>query len=302
MKSNPLVSVIIPAYNSDSYLEKAIFAVIQDQTYPNIELIVVDDYSTNGTRERLIQLQSKYEFQLILLDKNSGSCSRALNEGIKVAKGKYISICAHDDYYLPNKLQVQIDFLEANPSYMMACSNYYAVYDDNPTQRKLKTLKCRSGNIFSAVFLQKFYLPTLTAIMRNEVFDTVGYFDENLLIEDWDMWLKIAKHFKIAYINKYLACCRVHARNSSTIYSNRMITDRKKIIEKWKNNRYYNAAAAVNRLIEGESIKESFVTLCKDTWIALINLKQPYRVTRLFFANLKRNYINSHPREGDSSP
>ena len=65
----PLVSVIIPAYNSSLYLEEAIFSIINNQSYPNNELIVIDDYSTNGTRERLINLKNKYDFTLILFKK-----------------------------------------------------------------------------------------------------------------------------------------------------------------------------------------------------------------------------------------
>ena len=111
MKEPSLVSVIMPTYNNSSFLEKAISSITVDQAYPRVELIVVDDFSTNEIREKLIDLQSKYPFKLILLKENSGSCSRPLNEGLKVAQGKYIALCAQDDYFLPEKLSSQVSFL-----------------------------------------------------------------------------------------------------------------------------------------------------------------------------------------------
>ena len=105
------------------------------------------------------------------------------------------------------------------------------------------------------------------------------------------MWLRIANVFQIGFIDDYLTCYRVHSSNSSTVFSHKMKSDRKIIMNKWNDSSYYSAAVCINRLIDGESIQKSIINLFQDTWVALINLKQPYRVLRLFFSNIKRKYI-----------
>ena len=142
MNNSPLVSIIIITYNSQfHFLEKAISSVVIDQTYTNIELIIVDDNSTNGTRQKLIELQDKYNFKLILLQKNSGSAARPFNEGLKITNGKYVAICAHDDYYMPDKLAVQVAFHEKHPDFMMSYSKTYIVIQDENNLKTAKTTK-----------------------------------------------------------------------------------------------------------------------------------------------------------------
>ena len=291
MTRYPLVSVIIVTYNSNPiYLEKAISSVAE-QHYPHIELIIVDDHSTNGIQETLLELKVRYQYTLKLLDKNSGGPARPINEGIKLAGGKYIAVCAHDDYYFPDKIAIQVKYMEENPKYGMTYGKCYKFFTDKNKLIPMKSPKCRSGKIFNDLYLQKYYIPALTVMTRKDVFNTVGFFDENLLIEDWDMWLRISKKFEVGYIDEYLACCHVHATNSSKIFPLRMLSDRRTIINKWQELPCFSAASAINRLIDGDSARASFKTLLKDTLIAFVNMKQPYRVTRVFLSNIKRAYF-----------
>jgi GT2 family glycosyltransferase len=92
--------------------------------------------------------------------------------------------------------------MEANPNFFMSFTDSFLVIGGNDSQyNKQKTPMRKSGRIFEDILLQRFYIPALSVLIRREVFDLVGGFDENLLIEDWDMWLKIANRFEIAYLN-----------------------------------------------------------------------------------------------------
>ena len=117
MIKSPLVSIVVPSYNHASFIEKCINSILT-QDYDNYELIVIDDGSTDNSDEILSRLHKKYGFYLEF-NKNQG-LAKTLNRGFKeIAKGKYLASCASDDYWLPNKLTLQVEFLETNPDYAM---------------------------------------------------------------------------------------------------------------------------------------------------------------------------------------
>ena len=105
MAQKPLVSIVIPLYNGANYIEEALKCAIA-QDYPNKEIIVVNDGSTDDGAGKEICL--KYADSITYIEKENGGCSSALNCGIKAAKGEYISWLSHDDLYLPNKLSYQV--------------------------------------------------------------------------------------------------------------------------------------------------------------------------------------------------
>ena len=120
-KSNPLVSVIIPSYNHEQYVTKAIKSVFS-QTYKNIELIVIDDGSKDHSVKKILELKKRYPFKFIAR-KNKGLAS-TLNEAIKLAKGVYITFLASDDYYLPQRIEHAADHLNQLPNDVAAVDRW----------------------------------------------------------------------------------------------------------------------------------------------------------------------------------
>ena len=110
----PLVSVVIPAYNCERYLGRAIRSVLA-QTYPRIECIVVDDGSTDGTAEVIDRFGSAVR----AIRQENGGAAAARNAGIRTATGRYIAFLDADDYWLRNKLELQIHILEKNPDLVL---------------------------------------------------------------------------------------------------------------------------------------------------------------------------------------
>lgn len=238
----PLVSVIIPAYNHENYVEATLESLI-NQTYENIELIVIDDGSKDGTLLKIKGYEQKLAERFfkvtIKSQENQGIC-KTLNTGIRLSGGKYIFICPTDDVFSEKFVWKHIRYLEKNPEY--ACS-----YTDgiNVNSDELDLQDYSRGNIFSNLFtfksgdLREFMLdnylnlPTPSFIYRAGVFETVGLYDEQLKFEDVDMFLRISKNNPIGCINEKLFYRRLHNTNSGR-NPEIIIKGLKQIIEKYE--------------------------------------------------------------------
>ena len=233
---NPLVSVIVPSYNHAKYVEETIISIM-NQTYKNIELIVIDDGSKDDSVFILKNLNKLYDFTLITRE-NKGLCE-TLNEAISISKGKYIAVCASDDVYLEHKIKTQVDFMENNSNFAL-CYSKVISFNDKGEKKYTKANKCKSGYIFYDL-LKTNFVPAVTQMYRKNIFDKVGYFDKNLWIEDWDMLLRISHVAEIGFIDDYLAMYRNHDTNISGLkYSDKMYKNEKIILEKWSKVKDYD--------------------------------------------------------------
>src|SRR5262245_25838031 len=126
MNGSPLVSVIIPSYNSARFVSQAVRSVLE-QTYSPLEIIVVNDGSTDDT----VSVLDAYKGDIQIVHQANGGVSKARNRGIREAKGKFIAFLDADDQWLPSKIQKQIDCLRANPSAALVHSDIYFFSDDS---------------------------------------------------------------------------------------------------------------------------------------------------------------------------
>ena len=194
----PVVSVIIPTYNREQYIQKALDSVLA-QTYQRFEIIVIDDGSTDSTRTMI----SAYKENVHYLYQENQGISRARNTGIKNSHGDYIAFLDSDDYWLPEKTELQIALLQKHPEYGMAASRCASIRLDGSFREKNRpgTSGWVLENLFQANFIR-----TSAAIIRRECFDRIGLFDEELKeCEEYDLWLRIAAHYPVGFINRSLA-------------------------------------------------------------------------------------------------
>ena len=207
MQDNALISVVMTIYNRQDYLEFAIQSVI-NQTYKNIEIIVVDDGSKTNYAEIIC---SKYAQCTCYYRTNSGS-SAARNFGVSKAKGDFIAFLDDDDLFLPHKLEVQIALLQSKLD--IDCVHSSALIIDGngvPTGEIIGASEAkahkRSGYVFWNA-LGTWVVKSPTPLFRRRVFDTV-LFDESILGgEDLDFWYRVVYQFKVLYLKEPLAYYR----------------------------------------------------------------------------------------------
>lgn len=203
----PLISVIIPNYNYGDYIADAIESVLS-QTYPEVEIIVVDDGSTDDSKSKVI----KYGSRVRLVQQQNKGVSAARNRGIAESNGRFIAFLDADDKWHPEKLSRQFEQMN-NPKvgmvycglqYMDAKGRFLSVNLSGSEGYVLKELALLEGPGVPA--------SGSSALVRRECFERVGLFDESLSTSaDWDMWRRIACHYEIRIVREPLVFYRVHA-------------------------------------------------------------------------------------------
>jgi glycosyltransferase involved in cell wall biosynthesis len=220
----PQVSVIIPCYNREKYIAATVESVFA-QTWPNIELIVVDDGCTDGSRT-ILQF---YGQRLVLLEHpgrvNRGQ-SASINLGLRHCRGDYVAILDSDDLFAPEKIERQVRYLEDHPEIGLVYANGKAIDEKG---RELHPILFRDHKPPAGpeTVLENctFNLPS-NSLTRRSVYDMAGMFDESLRsAQDHDMAIRIAEVAKVGYINECLWFYRRHAGSISHT----------KIKERWQN-------------------------------------------------------------------
>ncbi len=197
-----IVSVVIPAYNRENAIARAIHSVI-DQGVDNIEIIVVDDCSKDGT-VKAIQSIDDNRIKLIQHEKNKGEAG-ARNTGVKAAKGAYVAYLDSDDYWLPGKLQAQIDYMDKAPDDI---GGVYTLHERLYQNGKKSIGGYSSYPLdFRKMIVKGISIsPGPTFLFRKKLFDKVGDYDETApLYVDWDWMLRFLKISKLGCIDKAYA-------------------------------------------------------------------------------------------------
>ncbi len=186
-EKKPLVSVIIPTFNRSSMVVEAVESVLA-QTCAELEVIVVDDGSTDDTRERL---RSYGQRLVLVVNEENRGVSAARNRGIRQSRGEFVALLDSDDLWRPEKIQRQLDFFSTHPQAMICQTEEIWVRRGrrvNPRQKHRKY----SGYIFPHCLPLCIVSPSAVMIKR-ELLSRVGLFDEQLpACEDYDLWLRIA--------------------------------------------------------------------------------------------------------------
>lgn len=227
----PLVSVIVPCFNHEKFVTESLLSVI-NQSYRNVQLIVIDDGSTDNSAEVIRKI--KKDFNFIFETQSNVGISATLNRAItEYANGKYIAILASDDFWHKDKLSQQVEFMEQNKDFAMVCSESYIIDSESNVVSEFDKKLFEGSYSFEEIAYGRCLIPALTTMIRKEIFQEVGLFDQNLIIEDMDMWLRIAYRNKIGVINRKLAFYRQHSTNVSS-KGIIMAKSRFQILNKWK--------------------------------------------------------------------
>ena len=198
----PTVSVIIPSYNCELYIAETLESIL-DQTFKDIEIIVVDDGSTDKTR----QIVTSYGAPVRLVTQTNAGVCAARNRGIREAAGQYVCLMDHDDYWLPDKLALQLEQMQRHPEVGLVSLQHLCLVESRSGRRFSPSGNYKdessgsaideefSGWIYHLLLLDCWVL-TSSALIRGEAFNKCGSFDESLpYSEDWDLWLRISREY-----------------------------------------------------------------------------------------------------------
>lgn len=208
----PLVSVIMPTYNHAKFIGKAIDSVL-NQTYKDLELIIVDNYSEDDTEE--IVASYKDDRIIYLKFRNNGIIAASRNHGIKHSHGEYIAFLDSDDLWMSEKLEKQVPWFDDSEVGLVYSKCF--VLKNNEVYRTAPNMKLYNGYAFhKMIFITN--VPVLTAVIRKEVVEKIGLFDEDMKLiglEDNNYWIRLSKVFKVMSVNKPVAIYREHLNNLS---------------------------------------------------------------------------------------
>jgi glycosyltransferase involved in cell wall biosynthesis len=214
------IDVVIPVYNGQDYIAEAVQSVLE-QTFLPTNLIIVNDGSTDQTREILEEIKSKNNTSvtITILDQENKGLSAARNAGILFSKAAYIAFLDADDRWLPSKLEMQLDVFQSTSlknAGVVYCN--YKVIDENGNDSSSEVIAIRKenrGNIFKEISKGNLVSGSGSGVLVKRVcFEKAGMFDEQLkAYEDWDMWLRIAKEFEFDYSETVLVAIRRHSKS-----------------------------------------------------------------------------------------
>lgn len=215
MSHTDIVSVILPVYNGEKFVGRAIESVL-DQTYEGLELIVVDDGSSDNS---LDVVQSYTDSRLKLFKKTNGGPASARNFGIKHSFGEFIALIDQDDLWYPEKLEKQIILLSQNSKLGMVYCDALSVYEDGsgPTSKWSELHVPQTGKVFIDLYQGNFILSS-SAIFRKSLIHKIGLVDEDKKyfgVDDYECWLRIALNSEIGYVPEILVERRLHKSNLS---------------------------------------------------------------------------------------
>lgn len=202
-RESPLVSVVIPTYNGAHFLAQTIESVLA-QTYPNLEVLVVDDGSTDATPK----IATRYGPRVRYVHQANAGTAAARNRGVAEARGDYIALLDHDDLWLPHKLERQMPAFADDPAIGVVFA-------------RIEFFRTETGEVTAHYFpgpelgphdlLAHRVLPIQTVVIRRSALDAVGPFDVDLRgTDDWDLGIRLSARFRMVGVPETLARVRLH--------------------------------------------------------------------------------------------
>ncbi|RDS82046.1 glycosyltransferase [Dyella psychrodurans] len=220
----PLVSVLIPAYNHERFVQRCLDSVLED-LYPSKEIIIIDDGSTDGTHERIVEWMARHgdKLRVEYVRRANRGIAATLNELAARAHGEFLRLGASDDYLLPGGLEAQVRYLMTHP-FKKAVVGDSIVVDENGlilhgsgmhdlhgANKKLY----RSNEGIRRAVISQWAIGGPVALVRKNALDTVDRWTEGLRIDDWDFFLRLAARDGLGFIDVTVCAYRIHGNNLS---------------------------------------------------------------------------------------
>ncbi len=287
-----LVSAIITTYCRPVQMLLRAVNSVTNQTYQNLEIIIVDDSSKDySERESIRQVVLSLDddrIRYIAHEKNSGACA-ARNTGIAAANGEFIAFLDDDDEWLEDKIAEQVAAMKAADSQtaLVYCNNYCVSDSSGQPQKEKRELL--AGYVYDKLILSNFIGSTSFPLIRTDLLRQIGGFDSLMKsAQDYDVWLRIAQKYKIAYTEKVLAVYHIHQGECITVNPKNKISGLERLREKNIDYIKKNANAYWYRTIKIAPFYAADNQMGKAIWSWFrAVMKKPFR----FKGNLKYLYF-----------
>jgi glycosyltransferase involved in cell wall biosynthesis len=308
-KQYPLVSIVFTSYNHKEYLKQALDSLV-NQTYPNLEIIVVDDCSTDGSQEILKQYAHLENINLKLQDKNSGSYVKASNYGASFAKGEYMLFAQCDDFASPNQIErlskVLMDFPSVGVVYSKSnlVDEKGEIFSDDfvGREKKFKEVVTKvaviKGRQLKEFLFFSCVIPNLSAaLIRTELYKQVGGLsDKYLVVADWEFWLDLSERTDFYYIQESLNNFRQHQTTiRSTVKIKTQILEIYAMFHRHANNSKLSKSLTHRMRVGAGAIWFAYFLDAKKLWIrsffsvySAVKEKEKYPIFYLFLGIIKQ--------------
>lgn len=202
MYKKPLVSVVMPAYNAEHYIARAIESIL-NQTFKNFELLIIDDASTDKTKEIIKRFRKKDHRIVLVENKQNLQISKTLNLGIGLAKADVVARMDADDLSLPDRLKLQYEYLEKHPKIAIVGANIIVV-DEKGNQLSTREYPESSKDLKKVMFrYSPFAHPVV--MFRKKAFEKFGGYDSKMVpCEDIDLWFKLGSKYEFGTVPEYV--------------------------------------------------------------------------------------------------
>ncbi len=234
--AKPLVSVVTATWNAADYLREAIESALA-QTYRPLEIVVVDDGSTDHTAEVCASFGERVRYIYQPKDDKRGALAHA--RAFRAARGEYLAGLDQDDRWLPEKIARQVAIMQAQPE-TGAVFTRFRVIDDTGRDKGPSDMIGPSGDVFHTLLRGNRYCYS-SGLYRRAVIDVVGHHDTEVGIGDWDLWLRIARCYPVVMLDELLTEYRVHEQNYS-VDRRRMALCTRRVLERYRDQLHPDCA------------------------------------------------------------
>ncbi len=286
MQHNPLVTVICLCYNHDAFVQEALNAVL-NQEYQPLELIVVDDASTDGSKNKIEAWLEQHPNCHFIANRTNLGPTKSFNQALQLAKGSYILDLATDDVLLANAIQLQVAAFEkskfqnvgvvyGNASLVLENGTFDSYYFPVSNDEKVLTQRV-TGFIYCDVLSGGASICSVSALVKKSVYDALGGYDENLAFEDLDFWIRASRVYEFDFIDAVLIKKRIVARSLGSQFATKNHAVNQSMVAILKKafhlNRSKTEDAALQKRVHYELIqsfqKGEFVLFCNHFWLRI---------------------------------
>lgn len=269
MKEVPLVSIICVAMNHQAYVVQGLQSFIH-QSYDNLEILFLDNASSDNTYALACEVMQSTDREVKIFNRErSYNLPENFNYLIKKANGKYLSLISCDDWMEPDYITTMVAAYQKNPQVGLLYSNGWYFYEETKTTELAETSSFKSGKIFNTIF-EKGVLFPVGYLVKREVFENIGLYNEKIPIEDYEFWLRVANKYEIGYSKTPLIYYRKHSKSMTGASGYKNIKYYLQIAEQYKENKLFDKVTRRFRqyniyqhMIKGER-KAAFCLLKKD--------------------------------------